>query len=245
MPPLRAQNSGGASADGRGHLGAQGAHQAASLLRRGQEGRIGGGGRHVVHRTGVDPADEGIHQAVGHPLAELARHQRADGAVADGAAHVGTGQQRVPRQSELAPQSEDARSGGGPEPGRDAQGQAVGKRAHAPARPHAGAAPGDRDQCISQPDLVTEVERLGAPSEEAVGTRIDDATAELRAVERAAEPGRRLQHVTSRTDVGHPPPLSSHAAASPLMPPPTTTTRPTVGSVPTRHVGGRRRRRPP
>jgi hypothetical protein len=135
----------------------------------------------------MDPADERVHQAVGHPLAELARHQRADGAVSDGAPHVGAGEQRVAGQPELAAQPEDARARRRPEPGRYAQGQSLGEGTHTPARPHARTAPGDRDQLISQPDLVTEVECFGAPAEKAVGTRIDDATAELRAVERAAE----------------------------------------------------------
>jgi hypothetical protein len=76
---------------GRGDLGPQGAHEAAPSLGRRQQGGIGGRGRHVVHRAGVDAADEGVHQAVGHPPAELAGHQRADGAVADGPRTSGRG----------------------------------------------------------------------------------------------------------------------------------------------------------
>jgi hypothetical protein len=140
----------------------------------------------------VDAADEGVDQAVDHPLAELAGHEWPDGPVADGAAHVGPGEQRVARQAQLAAQPDDAGSGGGPESGGDAQRQATGQRAHPPAGPHPRSAPGDRDQGVSQADLPAQVGGLGPAPEEPVRSGVHRAAAELLAVQCTPEPGRRL-----------------------------------------------------
>ena len=178
----------------RGDLGPQGAHEAAPLLGRGEERGIGGRGRHVVHRTGVDAADERVHQPVDHPLAELAGHERPDGAVADGPAHVGPGQQRVAGQAQLPAQPEDARSGRRPEPGGDAQRQALGQGAHAPAGPHA-APRARRSGPARRPGRPRG--RGRRPRAGVRGSRPGPVST-MRppngcAAERAAQPGRRLQ----------------------------------------------------
>ncbi len=136
MPPSSDQKSGGPSGSGAGHLGTQRPHEAAAALGGRQQRREGGGGGHVVDRAGVDPADQRVDQRVDDALAELARHERADGAVADRPPDVGPGQHGVTGEAQRAADADDAGAGRRPEPGRDAEGVALGQRAQAPAGPH-------------------------------------------------------------------------------------------------------------
>ena len=118
------------------------------LPRRWAAASSGGNDRgrgHVVDRAGVDAADQGVDQRVDDPLAELARHERPDGAVADRPAHVGPGQRRVAGEAQPCRRGpEDAGAGGGPEPGRDPEREALGQRAQPAAGPDRRAPRRDR-----------------------------------------------------------------------------------------------------
>ena len=156
-----------------GHLGAQGPHQAAPALRGRQERRERGGGRHVVHRAGVDAADERVDQRVDDALAELARHEGPDGAVADRPPGVGPGQHGIAGEAERAADADDARARRGPEPGGDPEGVPLGQRAQASAGPDRRAPGRDGHERVGEPHLVAQVDRLGPAAEEPVGTQVD------------------------------------------------------------------------
>ena len=106
---------------------------------------------------------------------------------------VGSRQQRVTGQRDIATQPEDARSCGRPEAGGDPQREALGQGSDLPAGPHAGAATSDGHQRVRQTDLVTEVGRFGPAPQKSVRAGVDDVSTEWHAVERSPEPGRRFQ----------------------------------------------------
>ncbi len=178
---------------GRRHFGAQGPHEAAPALRGGQQRREGRGRRHVVDRAGMDPADEGIDQQVDHALAELARDERSDGAVADRAAGIGSGEHRITGEAQRTTHAHDAGSGRWPEPGRNPEGETFGQRAQAPAGPDRRTPGRHGHQRVAQPHFAAQVDRLGPSSEEPVGAQIDDAPPDLDALQRATESGRGLE----------------------------------------------------
>ena len=92
-------------------LGPQRPHEAAAALGGRQQRREGRRGRHVVDRAGVDAADQRVDQRVDDTPAELVRHERADGTVADRPAGVGPGQQGVAGEAERRRGRRGCRSG--------------------------------------------------------------------------------------------------------------------------------------
>ena len=210
-----------------GDLGAQRPHEAASALGGRQERREGRGGGHVVDRAGVDAADEGVDQDVDDPLAELARHERPDGAVADRPPDVGPGQHGIAGEAERAADAEDAGAGGRPEPGGDARAPGpraacAGARGPTPTRPAPRWA---RVRRRAPPRGTGRRPRAGGR-----GTRRGPCRRRARRGPRCAAGRRgartpRAATTAGASAAGSAPPVSSQAAARPLMPPPTTTTR--------------------
>jgi len=169
-------------------LGAERTHQPTASLCRGEQRREDGCGRHVVDRPSVDAADERVDQRVDHAAPELARHQRADGAVTHRAPQVRAGQQRVTSQPELAAHAEDPAARRGPERRGYAERQLLGQRAQPSARPHRGPAGRDRDERVAQAHLATEIDGLRPAPEEAVGAHVDRPAVEGVAADDAAQP---------------------------------------------------------
>ena len=211
-----------------GDLGPERPHETAAALGRRQQRREGRRGGHVVDRTGVDAADQGVDEDVDDLLAQLARHERADGAVADRPPDVGAGQHGVAGQADqrLAHRGHrcerSARTGWGC-PARAPRGVPRRRpRAHtdaprAPIGTSASASPTSRHSSIASG------RRPRKPSGPMSTARPPNDVA----AQRAAEARRRLEQrppsgASRRCSA---PPVSSQAAARPLMPPPTTTTR--------------------
>ncbi len=175
------------------HLRPQGAHEAAPAPRCGEQRWEHRGGRHVVDRPGVDAPDEGIDQRVGHPRPELARDERADGAVAEWPAHVGSRQQRIAQQSQPAPRAQDAAARGRPDAGGHAEGQALGQGAQPAPGKDRGAPAGDRYQCVTELHVPGEPESLGAATEEAIGPHVHRPPSEGRTAQSTTEAVRGLE----------------------------------------------------
>ena len=174
-------------------LGPECPHEAAAALRGGQQRREGRRGGHVVDRAGVDAPEERIDQDIDDLLAQLARHQGPDGAVADRAPDVGAGQHGIAGQAEHASRAEDPGAGGRPEPGGDPERVPLGQRAQASPGPHRCAAGRDRHQGVGEPQLCAQVDRLGAAPQEPVGARVDGPSRDDVAAQGAAEVWRRLE----------------------------------------------------
>ena len=141
----------------------------------------------------MDATDEGIDQRVGHPRPELARDERADGAVTEPTPHVGPRQEGVAEEPELAPRAEDPRARRRPEAGRHAEREPLGQCAQLAPGEDGRAPPGNRHEQVAEPHLAGELDRLGAATEEAVGSQVHHAPAELVAAQGAPQAVRGFQ----------------------------------------------------
>src|ERR1700734_3874193 len=101
----------------------------------------------------MDSADEGVHQGVDDALAELARHEGTDSAVADRPPGVGPGQHGITGETECTADAHDARARGRPEPGGDTEGMSFGRRAQATAAPYRRTPRRDGRECRRDPHL--------------------------------------------------------------------------------------------
>ena len=212
---------------GRGHLGAQGrispprrwaaAKRAGTWRRRTCRRRS----RHGSRRSAVD-------QHVDDERTELARHERANGAVADrptrlsGSGRTASDQRgRVHRGRRGCPSGPSARTGWGCR-GRGLRAACAGGRGPIPTHP------GPRWARVSSP-IPTSRHRSTASGRRPRNPSGPRSTARPPMSALCSGPpscGDASRRVTAGAPAaGSAPPVSSQAAASPLMPPPTTTTR--------------------
>ena len=203
-----------------------------------RSGRIDRRRRHVVHRAGVDAADERVDQACRPPAGRACAPPAArwSGRRWGRGRRAGAGRRRGRGRAGPRNPSTPARAVGQKRvgiPSAKPSGRARRRpRAHTDApRPVTGT------MDVVQTELVAQADRLGPPAEEPVGAHVDDTPTELRAAERDPRGGTttRARRRRERRRGASAPPVSSQAAVSPLMPPPTTTTCP--GATQTRLVG--------
>ncbi len=141
----------------------------------------------------MDAADERVDHHVHHAPSELSRHERADGPVAYRPADIGSRQDGIAGEAQRTPHPNDAAAGRGPEPGGDPECVAVGESAEPPPGPDGGAAGPDRHERVCESHLAAQVHRLASPTEEPVRAEVDGASAEVLALQGAAQTGRRFE----------------------------------------------------
>ena len=111
---------------------------------------------------------------------------------------VGPGQDSVTSEAQRTTDADDAGAGRRPEPGRDAEGVALGQRAQAPAGPDRRTPGRDGHQVVTDPHLSTQLDRLAAAAEESVRAEVDDASPDVLTLQRPAHMRRRLQESDHR-----------------------------------------------
>ena len=171
------------------------------------------------------PPIQWVDQDVDDPRPELAGDQWSDGAVAERAPHVGTGESAsraspsCPRRPRM-PAGPSARSGWGSPSAWPRAGGAAGPAAQTDAP---RAAIGTRS---SPRPTSRQSRRPQAGGRETRRARVDEPVAEHSLPSGPPRRRRRSSTTTAGARRGPPPPVSSQAAARPLIPPPTTIDRP-------------------
>ncbi len=172
---------------------AERAHQPAALGRGREEQWEHGSRAHVGDRSAVDPTDQRIDESVDDAATQPARHERAEGPVAEWAPAVGPGCDGVAEQARRAGPSEDSGTGHGPPARWHPEHQSRRQWPEPAPCVDGGARCADRHQLVAQPQLTAQPGGLGPPTEEGVRTDVDHATPEELRVQRAAEPRERLE----------------------------------------------------
>ncbi len=171
----------------RWHLSSQRPHQTAPALRRREQRREGGGGRHVVHGPRMDATEQRVGQYVDHALAELARDQRSNGAVADRTPDVGPREEHIADEGELPARAEQASARVGQKrvgiPSACPSGSARNRPRAQTDAPRAAIGTNASPRPTSRQRSMASGRRPRNPS----GPSIDSAPAHELAVERAAE----------------------------------------------------------
>ncbi len=201
-PEHRGRNRGGSGRGGPGRSGGpdptESVHEASRLVRHRDQYRHHRGGTEVVDTTGVDPAYQGVDQALDHRASESFSDDLPDRPVAHGRTQAPVWFDQVPGHPQRLRRGEDPRPEQGPPPGRDTEVQPVGHGPEPAPRPDGGARRPYRDQLVGGVELVDQPGGLGPPAQEGIGGQVDRPAVELGGAELASGPTARLQDMDDR-----------------------------------------------